>query len=54
MRQRLIEDMSGRALSAKTRQDYIRNVAGFAGFLGRSPGTAMAEDIRSFISRNAG
>jgi integrase/recombinase XerD len=48
LRQRLIEDMSVRGFTVKTRHDYIRSVAGFAAFLGRSPDTATAEDIRRF------
>jgi integrase/recombinase XerD len=48
LRQRLIEDMSVRGFTAKTRHDYIRSVAGFAAFLGRSPDTVTAEDIRRF------
>ena len=48
LRQRLIEDMSVRGFTAKTRHDYIRSVVGFAAFLGRSPDTATAEDIRRF------
>jgi site-specific recombinase XerD len=48
LRQRLIEDMNVRGFSKKTRHDYLRIVAGFAAFLGRSPDTATAEDIRRF------
>jgi integrase/recombinase XerD len=48
LRQRLIEDMSVRGFTVKTRHDYIRSVVGFAAFLGRSPDTATAEDIRRF------
>jgi len=48
LRQRLIEDMSVRGFTAKTRRDYIRSVTGFVAFLGRSPDTATAEDIRRF------
>jgi integrase/recombinase XerD len=48
LRQRLIEDMSVRGFTEKTRRDYIRSVAGFASFLGRSPDTAKTEDIRRF------
>jgi len=48
LRQRLIEDMSVRGFGEKTRRDYIRNVASFAAFLGRSPDTATPEDIRRF------
>jgi integrase/recombinase XerD len=48
LRQRFIEDMTVRGFSEKTRHSYIRIVAGFATFLGRSPDTAAAEDIRRF------
>ena len=34
LRRRMIEDMSVRKFSAKTRHDYIRNVETFAEFLG--------------------
>jgi hypothetical protein len=42
------EDMTVRGFSEKTCRYYIRIVAGFATFLGRSPDTATAEDIRRF------
>ena len=48
LRQRMIEDMSVRGFSEKTRSDYIRNVRMFAAFIGRSPDTATAEDLRRF------
>jgi integrase/recombinase XerD len=48
LRQRFIEDMTVRGFSEKTRKYYIRIVAGFAAFLGRSPDTATAEDLRRF------
>jgi integrase/recombinase XerD len=48
LRQRLIEDMTVRGFSEKTRKYYIRIVAGFAAFLGRSPDTTTAEDLRRF------
>ena len=48
LRQRLIEDMTVRGFSEKTRKYYIRIVAGFAAFLERSPSTATAEDVRLF------
>ena len=48
LRQRLIEDMTVRGFSERTRRYYIRIVAGFAAFLGRSPDTATAADIRRF------
>jgi integrase/recombinase XerD len=48
LRARMIEDMHLRGFSEKTRNDYIRNVRAFAAFVGRSPDTATAEDLRSF------
>jgi integrase/recombinase XerD len=48
LRQRFIEDMTVRGFSEKTRRGYIRIVAGFVAFVGRSPDTATAEDIRRF------
>ena len=48
LRERFIADMSVRGFTEKTRKDYLRTVAGLAAFLGRSPGTATAEDIRRF------
>jgi hypothetical protein len=44
LRQRMIEDMRMRKLSAKTHSGYIRAVRHFAGWLHRSPDTASAED----------
>ncbi len=48
LRQRMIEDMNLRRFSQDTQRDYIRDVGRFATFLGRSPDTATAEDIRRF------
>src|SRR5438093_4326888 len=48
LRQRMIEDMSVRNFGEKTRNDYIRHVRTFTAFLGRSPDTATAEDLRRF------
>src|SRR5215204_7651401 len=48
LRERMIEDMSVRGFSEKTRSDYIRNVRAFAAFIARSPDTATAEDLRRF------
>src|SRR5260370_34855856 len=48
LRQRMIEDMNVRGFSAKTQHDYLRIVSRFAAFLGRSPDSATAEDIRRF------
>jgi site-specific recombinase XerD len=44
----MIEDMRMRRLNGKTQVAYIRAVRRFAGFLGRSPDTASAEDLRRF------
>jgi site-specific recombinase XerD len=48
LRQRMIEDMTVRNFVEKTRNDYIRHVKTFTAFLGRSPDTAMPEDLRRF------
>jgi integrase/recombinase XerD len=48
LRQRMIEDMTLRKLSAKTQAGYIRTVKKLNQFLGRSPDTATAEDLRLF------
>src|SRR5271169_2753438 len=48
LRTRMIEDMTVRGFNGNTRSDYIRNVRAFAAFIGRSPGTATAEDLRRF------
>jgi integrase/recombinase XerD len=48
LRARMIEDMIVRGFTEKTRNDYIRNVRAFAAFVGRSPDTATAEDLRRF------
>jgi integrase/recombinase XerD len=48
LRQRMLDDMAMRGLRSDTQRDYIRVVRSFAVFLGRSPDTAQAEDIRRF------
>tara|TARA_R110002124_G_scaffold178496_1_gene346347 strand:- start:922 stop:1809 length:888 start_codon:yes stop_codon:yes gene_type:complete len=48
LRQRMIEDMHIRGLGEKTQKAHIRNVKHFAAFLGRSPDTAMPEDLRAY------
>jgi site-specific recombinase XerD len=53
LRARMIEDMNVRGFSEKTRNDYIRNVRAFAAFVGRSPDTATAEDLRRFQHHQA-
>lgn len=48
LRQRMIDDMTMRRLSPKTQTTYIRVVANFTRFLGRSPDAADAEDLRRY------
>jgi len=48
LRQRMLEDMRLRKLSPKTQSAYIRAVKRFTGFLGRSPDSADAEDLRRY------
>jgi hypothetical protein len=48
LRRRMIEDMSVRKFGDKTQNDYIRHIENFAKFLGRSPDTATAEDLRRY------
>ncbi len=48
LRQRMIDDMTLRKLSPKTQSGYIRAVKKLSCFLGRSPDTATAEDLRLF------
>jgi len=48
LRQRMIEDMRMRKLTDQTQSHYIRAVRRLAKYLGRSPDTASAEDLRKF------
>ena len=48
LRRRMIDDMTLRKLSPKTQSGYIRAVKNFTDFLGRSPETASAEDLRRY------
>ena len=48
LRQRMIEDMTLRKLAPQTQAAYMRVVKNFARFLGRSPDTASAEDLRHY------
>lgn len=48
LRQRMIEDMEMRRFSRETQRNYLRDVGRFAKFLGRSPNTATADDVRRF------
>jgi integrase/recombinase XerD len=44
----MIEDMTVRKFAARTKEGYIRAVKGFSTFLGASPTTASAEDLRRY------
>ena len=48
LRERMIEDMAVRGFTESTRRDYIRCVKTLAAFIGRSPDTATAEELRRF------
>ena len=48
LRQRMLDDMSMLKLSPQTQAAYIRAVKNFTRFLGRSPDTAGAEDLRRY------
>jgi hypothetical protein len=48
LRARMIEDMTVRGFNEHTRRDYVRQVRSLAAFIGRSPDTATAEDLRLF------
>jgi integrase len=48
LRARMIEDVSVRGFKEDTRRDYVRQVRAFAAFIGRSPDTATAEELRLF------
>jgi site-specific recombinase XerD len=44
----MIEDMTVRGFSEQTRSHYVRHIRAFTAFIGRSPDTATAEDLRLF------
>jgi site-specific recombinase XerD len=48
LRQRLVDDMTMRHFSRETQRNYLRDVGRFATWLGRSPHTASAEEVRRF------
>jgi integrase/recombinase XerD len=48
LRQRMINDMNVRNFVPDTQREYIRAVKNLTIFLGRSPDTATAEDLRAF------
>lgn len=48
LRERMIKDMRNRGLGDKSQQAHIRAVKDFAAFLGRSPDTAIPEELRAY------
>jgi len=48
LRRRMLDDMAMRGLREETQRNYIMFVRSFASFLGRSPDTATADDVRRF------
>jgi hypothetical protein len=48
LRQRMLEDRNMRRFVPDTQREYIRAVKRLAIFLGRSPDTATAEELRAF------
>ena len=48
LRQRMIEDMRGRNLGRHSQRNHLDSCARFAAFLGCSPKTATADDVRRF------
>src|SRR5258708_10270375 len=47
-RARMSEDMAVHGFNERTRGHYVRHVRAFAAFIGRSPDTATAEELRLF------
>ena len=48
LRQRMIEDMAARKLGRHSQRSHLSSCQRFAAFLGRTPETASADDIRRF------
>lgn len=48
LRQRMIDDMTIRRFDSKSQHDYVRVVADFARFFGRSPDQTESEDFRRY------
>ncbi len=46
LRQRMLEDMRLRNMAAGTCRSYVRSVADFSAFHGRSPDELTLEDVR--------
>lgn len=48
LRRRMLQDMTNRNFSDKTKHDYIKHVEALAKYLGRSPDTVTSDDLRRF------
>src|SRR5215218_10473336 len=48
LRQRMLDDMRLRNMADGTRRAYVRSVAGFSAFHGRSPDELTLEDVRDY------
>ena len=48
LRQRMIADMAARNLNPHTQRSHIHSCKRFAAFLGRSPDTATADEVKAF------
>ncbi len=48
LRRRMLDDMATRGLHEETQRNDILSVRNFVAFLGRSPESATAEDVRRF------
>ncbi len=48
LRQRMLDDMKLRNMAAGTRRTYVRSVADFSAFHGRSPDELTLEDVRDY------
>jgi integrase/recombinase XerD len=48
LRRRMLNDMNVRRFTPDTQREYVRAVKRLAAFLGRSPDTATAEELRAF------
>jgi integrase/recombinase XerD len=46
-----IEEVTVRGFDERTRSDFVRHVRSFAAFIGHSPDTATAVDLRLFHLR---
>lgn len=48
LRQRMLDDMRLRSMADSTRRSYVRSVADFSAFHGRSPDELTLEDVRDY------